>query len=109
MAILVPWMALLKGSPVIAEDLFEGVFVDPLPCGCHSAGLYHVLAPRSSWFCTLLSPSLPIVFPCRDGQKAGASKRKFLYAPVIHWCQELMGFVAFAVLLPQASEARSCS
>src|SRR5215468_11416840 len=47
MAILVPRMALLKGPPVIAEELLEGVFVDPLPCGGHSAWLYHVLAPSS--------------------------------------------------------------
>src|SRR6266581_1287958 len=75
-------MALLEGLPVIAEDLLEGVFVDPLHGGCHSAGLYHVLAPRSTRLCTLLRPSLPIVSPCRDGQKGGFSKRKFLYAPV---------------------------
>src|SRR5262247_2063309 len=43
-AILVPRMALLEGLPVIAEDLLEGVSVDLLPCGDHSAGLYHVLA-----------------------------------------------------------------
>src|SRR5258708_39156233 len=82
-AILVARMALLEGPPVIAEDLLEGVFVDPLPCGGHSAGLYHVLAPRSTRLCTLLRPLLPIVSPCRDGQKGGSSKRKFLYAPVI--------------------------
>jgi len=29
-AILVARMALLEGPPVIAEDLLEGVFVDPL-------------------------------------------------------------------------------
>src|SRR5437870_11320738 len=73
-------MTLLEGPPVIAEDLLEGVFVDPLPCGCHSAGLYHVLAPRSTRLCTPLRPPLPIVSPCRDGQKGGSSKRKFLYA-----------------------------
>src|SRR5499425_3499497 len=38
-AILVPRMALLEGPPVIAEDLLEGVFVDSLPCECHSARL----------------------------------------------------------------------
>src|SRR5712691_3350758 len=79
-AILVAWMALLEGLPVIAEDLLEGVFVDPLPCGGHSACLSHVLAPRSRRVCTLLRPSLPIVSPCRDGQKGEFSKRKFLYA-----------------------------
>jgi hypothetical protein len=63
----------------LAEDLLEGVFVDPLPCGGQSAGLYHVLAPRSTRLGTLLRPALPIVFPCRDGQKEGSSKRKFLY------------------------------
>ena len=62
-AILVAWMALLEGPPVIAEDLLEGVFVDPLSYGCHSAGLYHVLAPKSSRFFTLVGPSLPIVSP----------------------------------------------
>src|SRR5215471_19425360 len=47
-AILVPWMALLEGLPVIAEELLEGVFVDSLPYGCHSAWLYHVLAAEAS-------------------------------------------------------------
>src|SRR5882672_11993226 len=56
--ILVTRMALLEGSPVIAEDLRAGVFGDPLHCGCHRACLYHVLAPRSSRLCTLISPSL---------------------------------------------------
>ena len=46
--ILVARLVLLEGRPVIAEDLFEGVFVDPLPCGGHRVGLYHVLAPRST-------------------------------------------------------------
>src|SRR5262245_11503662 len=40
-------LVLLEGRQVIAEDLLEGVFVDPLLCSGHSAGLYHVLAPRS--------------------------------------------------------------
>src|ERR1044072_599492 len=81
-AILVPRMALLEGPPVIAEDLLEGVFVDSLPCGCHRAWLYHDLAPRSTRLCSLLRHSLPLVSPCRDGQKGGFSKRKFLYAQV---------------------------
>src|SRR5256884_4351048 len=55
-AILVARLVLLEGLPVIAEDLFEGVFVDPLSCGGHSAGLYHVLAPRSTRLCTLSRP-----------------------------------------------------
>src|SRR5438093_5173585 len=63
-AILVARMALLEGPPVIAEDLLEGVFVDSLPCGCHRAWLYHVLAPRSTRLCTLLRPSLSLVSPC---------------------------------------------
>src|SRR5215831_10175153 len=79
-AILVPRMALLEGLPVIAEDLLEGVFVDPLPRGCHSARLYHVLAAEASRLFTLLSPSLPIVSPCRDGPKGDSQKRKFLDA-----------------------------
>jgi hypothetical protein len=68
---------------VIAEDLLEGVFVDSLPCGCHRAWLYHVLAPRSTRLCPLLRSSLPLVSPCRDRQKGGFSKRKFLYAELI--------------------------
>src|SRR5499433_351105 len=79
-AILVPRMALLEGLPVIAEDLLEGVFVDPLPCGDHCAWLYHVLAPRATRLCPLIRPSLPIVSPCRDGQKGDSQKRKFLCA-----------------------------
>src|SRR5262249_28749880 len=82
MTILVPRMALLEGPPVIADDLLEGVFIDPLPCGCHIPWHLHVFTPRSTWVVTLLRPSLPIVFPFRDGQKGGFSKRKFLYARV---------------------------
>lgn len=78
-AILVARMVLLEGPPVITEDLLEGVFVDPLPCGCHSAGLYHVFAPRATQLCTLIRPSFLIVFSCSNGQKGGFSKRKFLY------------------------------
>ena len=77
-AILVTRMTLLEGPPVIAEDLLEGVFVDPLYGGCHRAGLYHVLAPRSTRLCTLLRLSLPIVSPCSDGQKGGCSKKEIL-------------------------------
>src|SRR5262245_2006800 len=83
---LVPRMALLGGPPVIAEDLLEGLFFDLLPCGCHSAWLYHILAPRSTRLGTLLRPSLPIVFPCRDGQKGEFLERKFLYAQVTSRC-----------------------
>src|SRR5438128_6135401 len=67
-AILVPRMALLEGLPVIAEDLLEGVFVDPLPCGGHRARLYHVLGTEASRFFTLLSPSLPIASPGGAGR-----------------------------------------
>src|SRR5215510_5125493 len=73
-ALLVPRLVLLEGLPVIAEDLLEGVFVNPLPCGDHNAGLYHVLAPRSIRLGTLICPSLPIVSPYRDGQKGGSKK-----------------------------------
>jgi hypothetical protein len=81
-AILVARLVLLEGLPVIAEDLLEGVFVDPLPCGGHRAWLYHVLAPRSTRLYPLIRLSLPIVSPCSDRQKGGSQKRKFLYAPV---------------------------
>src|SRR5262249_425123 len=77
-AILVPRMALLEGPPVIAEDLLEGVFVDPLPCGGHRAGLYHVLAPTSTRLCPFIRLSIPIVSPCSDGEKRGFSKKKIL-------------------------------
>src|SRR5215470_8816315 len=77
-AILVPRMALLKGPPVIAEELLEGVFVDPLPCGNHSTWLYHVLAPRSTRLCPFIRLSLPIVSPCSDGEKKGFSKKEIL-------------------------------
>jgi hypothetical protein len=80
MAVPVARLVLLEGLPVIAEDLLEGVFVDPLPGGGHSARLYHVLAPRSTQLCTLIIPSLHILSPYRDGQKGRCSKRKFLYA-----------------------------
>ena len=77
-ALLVARLVLLEGLPVIAEDLLEGVFVDSLPCGCHSAWLYHVLALRSTRLCTLIRPPLPIVSPYRDGQKGGFSKKEIL-------------------------------
>src|SRR5262249_31943339 len=60
--------------------LLEGIFVDPLPCGDHSAGLYHVLAPRATRLCPLIRLSLPIICSCRDGQKGDSQKRKFLDA-----------------------------
>src|SRR5262249_6500364 len=66
--ILVAWLPLLEGLPVIAEDLLEGVFVDPLACGDHSARLYHVLAAEASRFFALLSPSLPIASPVGAGR-----------------------------------------
>ena len=82
MALLVARVMLLKRLPVITEDLLEGVFVDSLPCGCHSARLYHVLTAKASRLFTLLSPSRPIASPRRDGQNRGVGKRKFLYAQV---------------------------
>ena len=33
------------------------------------------------------------------------SRIKALGEPVVDWCQEVMGFLAFALLLPEASEA----
>jgi len=59
---------------VIAEDLLEGVFVDPLPCGGHRARLYHVLAAEASWFFPLLSPSLPSASPVRAGRREDFEK-----------------------------------
>ena len=66
--ILVAWLPLLEGLPVIAEDLLEGVFVDPLACSYYSTRLYHVLAAEASRFFTLLSPSLPIASPVGAGR-----------------------------------------
>jgi hypothetical protein len=91
-------MALLEGPPMIAEDLLEGIFVDPLLCGCHSAWLYHVLAPRSTRLSTLLRPSVPTVFPCSDGQKEGVLKRKFLYAQVTHY--KIPRYIKFVEAFP---------
>src|SRR5215510_194846 len=51
-------MALLEGPPVIAEDLLEGVFVDPLSVVCHGRWLYHTLPPGSTCL-----PSLPCAPP----------------------------------------------
>src|SRR5215470_5371481 len=89
--ILVAWLPLLEGLPVIAEDLLEGVFVDPLACGDHSARLYHVLAAEASRFFALLSPSLPIASPVGAGRirdlKKGNSYTLELYtdAPTARW------------------------
>src|SRR5215470_2800905 len=77
-AILVPRMALLEGAPVIAEDLLEGIFIDPLPCGGHRAWLYHVLAPRSTRLCPLIRLSLPVISPCSDVEKRECSKKEIL-------------------------------
>jgi hypothetical protein len=66
--ILVARLTLLERLPVIAEDLLEGVFVDPLPCGDHNARLYHALAAASSRFFTLFSLSLLIAFPVGVGR-----------------------------------------
>src|SRR5262249_11035130 len=75
---LVARMALLEGPPVIAEDLLEGVFVDPLSVVCHGRWLYHTLPPGSTSL-----PSLPCApaGPWREGN-GGSIKRKFLYARV---------------------------
>src|SRR5712691_11964948 len=51
-------MALLEGPPVIAEDLLEGVFVDPLSVMCHGRWLYHTLPLGSTCL-----PSLPCAPP----------------------------------------------
>src|SRR5207247_11200218 len=78
-AILVARMALLEGPPVIAEDLLEGVFVDPLSVVCHGRWLYHTLPPGS----TCLS-SLPCAPPWSlERGEQGQQKRKFLYTRVV--------------------------
>src|SRR5947209_17471164 len=75
-AILVARMALLEGPPVIAEDLLEGVFVDPLSVVCHGRWLYHTLPPGSTCL-----PSLPCAPPWSlEREQGAAKKRKFLYA-----------------------------
>src|SRR5712692_7168163 len=74
MAVPVARLVLLEGLPVIAEDLLEGVFVDPLPCGSHRARLYHVLAAEASRFFTLLSPSQPSAAPGRAGRREDLEK-----------------------------------
>src|SRR6266481_1203106 len=51
-------MALLEGPPVIAEDLLEGVLVDPLSVMCHGRWLYHTLPLGSTCL-----PSLPCAPP----------------------------------------------
>src|SRR5215831_1851706 len=105
--ILVAWLPPLEGLPVIAEDLLEGVFVDPLPCGDHSARLYHVLAAEASRFFTLLSPSLPTASPVGAGRirdlKKGNSYTLKLMQKIAQLCSKertiegslnLSGFVA---------------
>src|SRR5215467_7963520 len=74
-------MALLEGPPVIAEELREGVFVDPLPGGCHSARLYHGLGPRSTRLCPSSAPLSPSSLPIATGGEGILKKRKFLYSP----------------------------
>src|SRR5215813_13640419 len=80
MTLPVTRMALLEGLPVIAEDLLEGVFVDPLDCGCHSTGLYHVLALRSTRVAPSSDPPSPSFPPGGTGRRGEAQKRKFLDA-----------------------------
>src|SRR6266496_2799865 len=86
-AILVAWMGLLEGSPVIAEDLLEGVFVDPLPCGCHRARLYNVLAAEASRFFTLLSLSLPIAAPGGAGRRGDLEKGNSYTLELASWAE----------------------
>src|SRR5712692_5448878 len=81
-------MALLEGLPVIAEDLLEGVFVDPLPCGGHRARLYHVLGTEASRFFTLLSPSLPIASPGGAGRIRDLEKGNSYTLELIHPMRE---------------------
>jgi hypothetical protein len=74
MALLVARLVRLERLPVIAEDLLAAVFVDSLPCGCHSARLYHVLAAEASRLFTLLSPSRPIAAPGGAGRRGDLEK-----------------------------------
>ena len=37
------------------------------------------------------------------------SRIKTLGEPMVDWCQEVMGFLAFPLLLPQAGEAHRCT
>src|SRR2546426_11891399 len=69
-AILVARMALLEGPPVIAEDLLEGVFVDPLSVVCHGRWLYHTLPPGSTCL-----PSLPCAPPWSLQREQGQQKK----------------------------------
>src|SRR5438128_4137973 len=73
-AILVARMALLEGPPVIAEDLLEGVFVDPLSVVCHGRWLYHTLPPGSTCL-----PSLPCAPPWFLQREQGQQKKGNFY------------------------------
>jgi len=50
LGLLVARIALLEGLPMIAEDLLEGRFIDPLSVVCHGAWLYHGLTGESISF-----------------------------------------------------------
>src|SRR5467141_3267739 len=69
-AILVARLVLLEGLPVIAEDLLEGVFVDPLSVVCHGRWLYHTLPPGSTCL-----PSLPCAPPWSLQREQGQQKK----------------------------------
>src|SRR5882724_10778763 len=57
-------------APVIAEDLLEGVFVDPLSVVCHGRWLYHTLPPGSTCL-----PSLPCAPPWSLQREQGQQKK----------------------------------
>ena len=53
------------------------------------------------WQVMLIRPTMPSLFE--------VSRIKSLCEPMIDRCQEVMGFLAFALLLPESSETGSCS
>src|SRR6058998_324614 len=80
-AILVARLVLLEGLPVIAEDLLEGVFVDPLSVVCHGRWLYHTLPPGSTCL-----PSLPCAPPWSLQREQGQQKKGNSYTLHIAPC-----------------------
>src|ERR1700704_6659448 len=89
-------MALLEGPPVIAEDLLEGVFVDPLSVMCHGRWLYHTLPLGSTCL-----PSLPCAPPWSLERGTQGQHKKEILIRYIYRSQAKDGtcsFYAYATL-----------
>jgi hypothetical protein len=77
LSLLVARIALLEGLPMIAEELLEGRFIDPLSVVCHGTWLYHGLTGESISFSYRAVALLPMGLlpqsPAAQASKQGIS------------------------------------